>query len=330
MQKKIISFIALFTFIFTLVGQDYVFSLRPPNILSPGRKSELTQRANLEKIEADILKELRNVSYNNEPTEEMRISAFQEFILNEANKIGIPVEKEPENLGVGLNILHLNKERVGRIFFDISDFLYSLKNGSLKKIGFKVTVTIADFIAFFTQSEVPHIYIDYNKNGNIKKVFYSIISKEYITYLLLIPVILLIYGWSVTLVIFTLWIGKYAITLFLNTFNLITKNPRNTTLVHEFCHIYQFLLLEKIRKELKLSVTSEQFFHCISYADTEIPLANIRHMPPTPTELGLIVKDLFMQVHKVIKNIEEKENLNSKPVTLTIQEKFINFIQQSI
>jgi len=275
---KLISIITLAAFIATQCGLSYASDFQSCPTTSKLRQLQETERlaegkakaSGNEKALVELFKkvcvEIDAASYWNKPTGKERIAAYRDFIMSQAERLGVPVQEK--FLTYKEFILHI---------------LSMLKRDPLSAFG-----------ELIYQMAPANAGMFWDKEGSLKRIQYSPRAKAY-------SGIFVMFAAGILLAFYLPFVGGilviFAVSMVLQ---FLLSNGRG----HELTHIYQFFLLERIRRELGIQYSHRTLYYAVngksSIGSMDVSLFSryINDAPPSPYQLRGIALDIFAGLYQ--------------------------------
>lgn len=225
----------------------------------------------LRRIKSKILRNIEKSAYLESPTAHGHISAYKEFIINQARSYGISVVEKPLAFSEAYEDPVIDFPRtLSMVFFQaLGPFAmpWFKEDGSLDEIqyyskikpyftGWATTAFLAAVIGYLFAGWPDSMNNLLEKFGMIKFLAFTVFSS--------LP------------------------SFFCTASLFISKHG------HELTHVYQCIILEMVIKDLVPDITYEELYNRMkSSSALEWPVAVIGNLPPTKEQLKGVVDELF-------------------------------------
>ncbi|MFH1451516.1 MAG: hypothetical protein ABIF89_02850, partial [bacterium] len=234
-------------------------------------------RKKLKELKRGIIEDINWLSHQEQLHPESKIAVFKDFVLSQAKRYGIIVREGK------LSVIEGNKG------------MYSIVKVALRFGNVYEKLRALALMPFFIFQILPPFAIRrFSEEGQFIEIVYKPAG---IAALPTFYISVLFYGFISQGLKLDMFITSSVIILVFKLCEIFSKYLINSE-GHELTHVYQTLILERIRVESGITIRQKAFQEIITSAVRERQVRNLHYVPPSRRQLKRMVNQLFRELHK--------------------------------
>jgi len=267
----------------------------------------------LKDIESQILDEIRSAAHQWQrgPSEE-RIAQYEKYVFGEARRFGISITKGHAGY------LHAVKDWSSDYAGQLIDIFSFIRNGEILKFFQSFLMLVVSTILIIFQSQTSFLQTTSFREHDqlITEVRYAPMGKIYLSGFL-------------SSIGFASWLAlngyiQSAVAFAVSPFWILGMTKLIKAEGHELTHLYQDIVLERIRQELQVPFSLQGV---IDNFALEVPVALIIDRPPRQYILEDVIRSLFEELHKI--NSVRAEVRTNAPREMSAKEQLDQIARES-
>ena len=244
-----------------------------------------------------ICADIEATPYDSHGSSDERIASFKAFVESQAEQAGIMLQER------SLSFVEFNKLRIKDIKYNVSLLVRACKERLWKNAARQVPLLCAHMVFFLFQFQPPSVHCEYNEKGRIIIQYKAAGISLYLTSVLIFIAAGVITHWS-----YGLLLGVVSAVFYLYA-------GKREHYGHELSHVYQIIVMEKIRKELgsRASGLDVAAFHALLPEAARVKTVDapgrgyLRNEPPSKERLKSIARQIFIDMRPHIAVLNEAD-----------------------